>query len=361
MCWRIRCLDVVYDRGCRKSENVEFSQCRAVTIENAQQKRPSKCGDIVDALVPIDKNNDDFQAYKKMKIREIKPDISFWPPIAIAPFSSSLIFAIVVVGIVLSIISCYFRNDEQQQKEAQHVQQQPLKKAKLQMSNNRRTARLARLDYLQFHRFSRQQIAKLVVEYRYWLNIPHERIDCRLGWLQRQFHLRADELRLAIVNEPRLIQFGVVGLVAASVPSPCRRVAPGNCQRAKAEPIWRLSNSGIFGDDRVLAAAVWRSFFLQQLPDMSPMASLARMDDTRLLTDGIERWEVTEKCWHCDGCSGGSARTPCGGDGRKQRHRSASVCLTTPVLSSEPPHGLNHGASSVANNLTKPPKESRLV
>ncbi|KAL3075148.1 hypothetical protein niasHS_013371 [Heterodera schachtii] len=67
----------------------------------------------------------------------------------------------------------------------------------------------ARLDYLQFHRFSRQQIAKLVVEYRYWLNIPQERIDARLGWLQRQFHLRADELRLAIVKEPRLIQFGV--------------------------------------------------------------------------------------------------------------------------------------------------------
>ncbi|KAL3093661.1 hypothetical protein niasHT_026699 [Heterodera trifolii] len=65
-------LDVVYDRGCRKPETVEFSQCRAVTIENAQQKRPSKCGDIVDALVPIDKNSDDFQVYKKMKIREIK-------------------------------------------------------------------------------------------------------------------------------------------------------------------------------------------------------------------------------------------------------------------------------------------------
>ncbi|KAL3076733.1 hypothetical protein niasHT_035974 [Heterodera trifolii] len=69
-------LDVVYDRGCRKPETVEFSQCRAVTIENAQQKRPSKCGDIVDALVPIDKNNDDFQAYKKMKIREIKGDFA---------------------------------------------------------------------------------------------------------------------------------------------------------------------------------------------------------------------------------------------------------------------------------------------
>ncbi|KAL3100107.1 hypothetical protein niasHS_000718 [Heterodera schachtii] len=69
-------LDVVYDRECRKPETVEFSQCRAVTIENAQQKRPPKCGDIVDALVPIDKNNDDFQAYKKMKIREIKGDFA---------------------------------------------------------------------------------------------------------------------------------------------------------------------------------------------------------------------------------------------------------------------------------------------
>ncbi|KAL3075169.1 hypothetical protein niasHS_013392 [Heterodera schachtii] len=66
-------------------------------------------------------------------------------------------------------------------------------------------------------------------------------------------------------------------------------------------------DEGFFGDDRVLAAAVWRSFFLQ-LPDVSPaqinrvvrymratMASLARMDDTRLLTDGIERWDVAEE------------------------------------------------------------------
>ncbi|KAL3075147.1 hypothetical protein niasHS_013370 [Heterodera schachtii] len=545
-------LDVVYDRGCRKPETVEFSQCRAVTIENAQQKRPSKCGDIVDALVPIDKNNDDFQAYKKMKIREIKPDISIWPPIAIAPFSSSRIFTIVVVvGIVLSIISCRrFRNDEQQQKEAQEVQQQrPLKNAKLQMGNNRRTARLAhanndsadqlaredwahfemverqldellehhamkldedgdvlgvdmvadplnevcqapkigrallrldperdvkakifwlvkrcgvpeadigpyltrnpyfllqsfddlkaQLDYLQFHRFSRQQIAKLVVEYRYWLNSPQERIDARLGWLQRQFYLRADELRLAIVKEPRLIQFGVgpiqglilalnqtcgfsqqclqrivlkdprvflsekphvltsfnylayvmritneqiavvevgqpnVPLLCQQIPIhtvveriwpsrpllklvqddtvayldgivPCPTVAGGNglhllhapsvggVQHGLKEMGMSVNkrkegmalhaiyistlhdyDEGFFGDDRVLAAAVWRSFFLQ-LPDVSPaqinrvvrymrataffrMASLARMDDTRLLTDGIERWDVAEE------------------------------------------------------------------
>ncbi|KAL3093655.1 hypothetical protein niasHT_026693 [Heterodera trifolii] len=66
-------------------------------------------------------------------------------------------------------------------------------------------------------------------------------------------------------------------------------------------------DEGFFGDDRVLAAVVWRSFFLQ-LPDVSPaqinrvvrymretMASLARMDDMRLLVDGIERWDVAEE------------------------------------------------------------------
>ncbi|KAL3072331.1 hypothetical protein niasHT_034531 [Heterodera trifolii] len=37
----------------------------------------------------------------------------------------------------------------------------------------------AQLDYLQFHRFNRRQIAKLVVEYRYWLNISQECIDAR--------------------------------------------------------------------------------------------------------------------------------------------------------------------------------------
>uniref|UniRef100_A0A914HRF2 mTERF domain-containing protein 1, mitochondrial n=1 Tax=Globodera rostochiensis TaxID=31243 RepID=A0A914HRF2_GLORO len=67
----------------------------------------------------------------------------------------------------------------------------------------------ARIDYLRFRRFTRAQIAKIVTEYRYWLNHAPENIDGRLGWLQRQFHLRADELRHLIVKEPRLIQFGV--------------------------------------------------------------------------------------------------------------------------------------------------------
>ncbi|KAL3096440.1 hypothetical protein niasHS_004132 [Heterodera schachtii] len=72
----------------------------------------------------------------------------------------------------------------------------------------------ALLEYLQFRRFSRRQIAKLIMECRYWLNTPQEHIDARLGWLQRQFHLRADEQqRLAIVKEPRLIQFGVGPMV----------------------------------------------------------------------------------------------------------------------------------------------------
>ncbi|KAL3075168.1 hypothetical protein niasHS_013391 [Heterodera schachtii] len=62
-------------------------------------------------------------------------------------------------------------------------------------------------------------------QYSYWLNIPQDHIDARLGWLQCQFHLREDELRLAIVKESRLIQFGVgpiQGLILALNQTPAR-------------------------------------------------------------------------------------------------------------------------------------------
>uniref|UniRef100_A0A914HT34 Ubiquinol-cytochrome c chaperone domain-containing protein n=1 Tax=Globodera rostochiensis TaxID=31243 RepID=A0A914HT34_GLORO len=69
-------------------------------------------------------------------------------------------------------------------------------------------------------------------------------------------------------------------------------------------------DEGFFGDDCLLAAAVWRSFYLQ-MDDTSPaqinrvvryiratigpIESSARLDDKRLLTDGIERWHVAEE------------------------------------------------------------------
>ncbi|KAL3083707.1 hypothetical protein niasHS_008404 [Heterodera schachtii] len=64
----------------------------------------------------------------------------------------------------------------------------------------------ARLDYLQFHRFNRRQIAKLVVEYRYWLNTRRE--ASMPGW---------------------------AGCSVSSIS--LRRAAPGNFQGDRAGPI----------------------------------------------------------------------------------------------------------------------------
>lgn len=34
-------------------------------------------------------------------------------------------------------------------------------------------------------------------------------IDGRLGWIQRQFRLRGEEIRQLIIKEPRIIIFGI--------------------------------------------------------------------------------------------------------------------------------------------------------
>lgn len=34
-------------------------------------------------------------------------------------------------------------------------------------------------------------------------------IDSRLGWIQRQFRLRGEEVRQLVIKEPRIIIFGV--------------------------------------------------------------------------------------------------------------------------------------------------------
>ncbi|KAI6205463.1 MTERF domain-containing protein 1, mitochondrial [Aphelenchoides besseyi] len=66
-----------------------------------------------------------------------------------------------------------------------------------------------RLQYLKHHKFTRQEIAKIVVANRYWLNTDISIVDSRLGWLQRQFQLDGNNLRSLIVKEPRITYFGV--------------------------------------------------------------------------------------------------------------------------------------------------------
>jgi mTERF domain-containing protein len=66
-----------------------------------------------------------------------------------------------------------------------------------------------RVSYLKSKKFTKPQIAKIVTENRYWLNMDIKTTDARLGWCQRQFHLNGNEVRHLVVKEPRLIMFGL--------------------------------------------------------------------------------------------------------------------------------------------------------
>ncbi|KAL7070069.1 hypothetical protein ACQ4LE_010957 [Meloidogyne hapla] len=67
----------------------------------------------------------------------------------------------------------------------------------------------AHLNYLNFRRFTHPQIRKIIFESRYWLNNSIERLDARLGWLNRQFFLSSKQLRLVVIKEPKIIAFGI--------------------------------------------------------------------------------------------------------------------------------------------------------
>uniref|UniRef100_A0AC35TGC2 Ankyrin repeat protein n=1 Tax=Rhabditophanes sp. KR3021 TaxID=114890 RepID=A0AC35TGC2_9BILA len=65
-----------------------------------------------------------------------------------------------------------------------------------------------RVNYLESKKFSKAEIAKLVTDFRYWLNNEVKTIDKRLGWIQKTFKMSPTEVRKMIVMEPRVIMFG---------------------------------------------------------------------------------------------------------------------------------------------------------
>lgn len=52
-------------------------------------------------------------------------------------------------------------------------------------------------------------VTKIIIKNRFWLNMDQKIIDRRLGWIQRQFRLRGEEVRQLIIKEPRIIIFGI--------------------------------------------------------------------------------------------------------------------------------------------------------
>ncbi|CAI4228786.1 unnamed protein product [Auanema sp. JU1783] len=66
-----------------------------------------------------------------------------------------------------------------------------------------------RVNYLEAKKFSKDQIVKIIKEFRYWINVDVKTMDARLGWIQKQFGLSGNEVRALIVKEPRVIMFGL--------------------------------------------------------------------------------------------------------------------------------------------------------
>lgn len=62
-----------------------------------------------------------------------------------------------------------------------------------------------RVDYLESKKFSRSAIVQILSKNPKWLSIPIDNIDANLGWFQREFNLKANELRQIVVKQPLLI------------------------------------------------------------------------------------------------------------------------------------------------------------
>lgn len=62
-----------------------------------------------------------------------------------------------------------------------------------------------RVNYLQSKRFSSEQITEIVRRNPFWLMFSTQRIDQRLGFFQKEFSLKGNEVRQLAVNKPTLI------------------------------------------------------------------------------------------------------------------------------------------------------------
>lgn len=62
-----------------------------------------------------------------------------------------------------------------------------------------------RINYLELKKFTRDEIASIVTRNAFWLNYSTRDIDGRLGFFQKHFGLRGNELRTVTVSYPKLI------------------------------------------------------------------------------------------------------------------------------------------------------------
>ncbi|XP_060657413.1 transcription termination factor 3, mitochondrial [Drosophila nasuta] len=66
-----------------------------------------------------------------------------------------------------------------------------------------------RMEYLESKRFSVEARQRILTQNPYWLMFSTRRIDRRLGYFQKEFHLSGHDIRLLATKEPRLITYNM--------------------------------------------------------------------------------------------------------------------------------------------------------
>ncbi|KAH8274554.1 hypothetical protein KR044_012186 [Drosophila immigrans] len=66
-----------------------------------------------------------------------------------------------------------------------------------------------RMEYLKSKRFSVEAQQRILTRNPYWLMFSTRRIDRRLGYFQKEFHLSGHDIRLLATKEPRLITYNM--------------------------------------------------------------------------------------------------------------------------------------------------------
>ncbi|XP_049289265.1 transcription termination factor 3, mitochondrial [Anopheles funestus] len=66
-----------------------------------------------------------------------------------------------------------------------------------------------RMNYLQSKQFLPQEITRIVTKNPFWLMLSTRRIDRRLGYFQKTFHLAGNEVRTLATKQPRLITYNL--------------------------------------------------------------------------------------------------------------------------------------------------------
>ncbi|XP_061402723.1 transcription termination factor 3, mitochondrial-like [Musca vetustissima] len=73
-----------------------------------------------------------------------------------------------------------------------------------------------RVNYLEAKRFSKVQIQRILTLNPFWLMFSTKRIDKRLGYFQKEFSLRGDDVRYLCSKQPRLITYNMQHLADAT-------------------------------------------------------------------------------------------------------------------------------------------------